>query len=133
MKTSDTITNAPKPIFIVQSHPGMDYVWSIETDATANKDDADLTECLPDTPEAKDFIATFNAWHEGMEVQNGFVEDSYFERDRPTPPPFDWDKWELVGVALAVRLSALAGPDCIIRYERALYGPKPHICLWSSE
>jgi len=62
-----------------------------------------------------------------MEVQNEHVEDFYFERHRPLPPAFEWTRWELLGVALAVRLSVLAGPNWIIKYQRALHGLNPHI------
>ena len=133
MQTLDEHFPANKPTFVIQSHPGMDYGWIIEAGYTGYEGGADLTECLPDTPASRDFIETFDAWYDGMEIQNGFVEESWFERNHPTPPPFDWTKWELVGVALAVRLSDLAGPSWIVKYERAFYGPKPHISLWSSE
>ena len=133
MQTIDKDLPADKPTFVIQSHPGMEFGWIIDAGYTGYSGDACLSECLPDTSEARAFETTLAAWSAAMEVQNGFVEDSWFERDRPTPPAFDWDKWELVGVALAIRLSALAGPNWIIKYERAFYGPKPHICLWRSE
>jgi len=130
----DTKTEpALKPTFIIQSHPGMQFGWIINKGFSAYEGGACLSECLPDTDEARSFEATLSAWSAAMEIQNGYVEDSWFERHRPTPPPFDWIKWELLGVALAYRLSVLAGPSWIVRYERAFYGPNPHICLWVSE
>ena len=122
-----------KPIFIIQSHTGMKYGWYSEYEGCGYEGDACVSECLPDTEEARDFLVTLDAWSAVMEVQNNHVEDSYFERHHPPPPAFDWTRWELLGVALAVRLSALAGPNWIIKYERAAYGPNPHICLWRSE
>jgi len=133
MKSSKEPQPATKPTFVIQSHPGMEFGWIIPAGYIGYEGDACVSECLPKTAEARPLTETLRSWSEGMEVQNGYVEDSWFERHRPTAPPFDWTKWELVGVALAVRLSALAGPSWIIKYERAFYGPNPHICLWSSE
>ncbi len=133
MKPKTETIPASKPTFVIQSHPGMEFGWVISAGFSGYEGDACVSECLPDTEEARDFEVTLRAWSAAMEVQNEFVEDSWFERHRPTPPPFDWTKWELLGVALAVRLSALAGPNWIVKYERAFYGPRPHICLWSSE
>ena len=133
MKPIQKAIPAKKPTFVIQSHPGMEFGWIIDAGTTGYSGDACLSECLPDTSEARAFEMTLTAWSVAMEVQNGFVEDSWFERDRPTPPPFDWDKWEFLGVALAVRLSALTGPSWIVKYERAFYGPNPHLCLWRSE
>lgn len=133
MQTNTEIAPAIKPTFVIQSHPGMEFGWFMPAGFSGYEGDACVSECLPDTDEARSFKETLTAWSEAMEVQNGFVEDSWFERHRPTPPPFDWTKWELLGVALAVRLSAFAGPSWIVKYHRAFYGPNPHICLWTSE
>ena len=124
---------ALKPTFVIQSHPGLKFGWIIKAGYTGYEGGACLSDCLPETDETRKFDQTLSAWSAAMSAQSEFVEDSWFERHRPTPPPFDWTRWELLGVALAVRLSVLAGPSWIIKYERAFYGPKPHICLWTSE
>ena len=133
MKSNQKAIPAKKPTFVVQSHPEIEDGWIIEAGFTGYEGGASVSECLQDTEDARAFKETLRAWYRRMEVQSGHVEDSWFEKDRPPLPHFDWNKWELLGVALAVRLSALAGPSWIVGYERAFYGPNPHLCLWRSE
>jgi len=51
----------PKPISILQSYTGMKYGWYSEYEGRGHEGDACVSECLPDTEEARDFRVTLDA------------------------------------------------------------------------